>query len=100
MANRCKHSSMRGSEAGSYLRLIDFVYHLILDVRVMKKKTQIHLHVGRGIPFGRGAPETKGYEPLERTASMVVLCSYITSFMRNSAPLDPTVGLCLGLGWS
>ena len=28
-----------GSEAGSYLRLIDFVYHSTLGVRVIKKKT-------------------------------------------------------------
>ena len=27
-----------GSEAGSYLRLIDFVYHSILGLRVIKKK--------------------------------------------------------------
>ena len=28
----------RGSEAGSYLRLIDFVYHSTLGLRVIKKK--------------------------------------------------------------
>ena len=28
-----------GSEAGSYLRLIDFVYHSTLGLRVIKKKT-------------------------------------------------------------
>jgi len=27
-----------GSEAGSYLRLIDFVYHSTLGLRVIKKK--------------------------------------------------------------
>jgi len=27
-----------GSEAGSYLRLIDFVYHSTLGLRVVKKK--------------------------------------------------------------
>jgi len=27
-----------GSEAGSYVRLIDFVYHSTLGLRVMKKK--------------------------------------------------------------
>jgi len=27
-----------GSEAGSYLRLIDFVYHTTLGLRVIKKK--------------------------------------------------------------
>jgi hypothetical protein len=27
-----------GSEAGSYLRLIDFVYHSTLGLRVMKEK--------------------------------------------------------------
>ena len=29
-----------GSEAGSYLRLIDFVYHLTLGLGVTKKKKQ------------------------------------------------------------
>jgi len=29
-----------GSEAGSYLRLIDFVYHSTLGLRVIKKKKQ------------------------------------------------------------
>jgi len=30
-----------GSEAGSYLRLIDFVYHSILGLRVIKKKREL-----------------------------------------------------------
>ena len=34
-----------GSEAGSYLRLIDFVYHSTLGVRVIKKKA---VHRGAG----------------------------------------------------
>ena len=29
-----------GSEAGSYLRLIDFVYHSTLGLRVIKKKRE------------------------------------------------------------
>ena len=36
MIQRCKGA--RGSEAGSYLRLIDFVHHSTLDLRVIKKK--------------------------------------------------------------
>ena len=37
-----------GSEAGSYLRLIDFVYHSTLGLRVIKKKKS---HVpGTGVP--------------------------------------------------
>ena len=31
-----------GSEAGSYLRLIDFVYHATLGVRVIKKKKKVN----------------------------------------------------------
>jgi len=31
-----------GSEAGSYLRLIDFVYHSTLGLRVIKKKKKGH----------------------------------------------------------
>jgi len=42
-----------GSEAGSYLRLIDFVYHSTLGLRAIKKKRSIgfdHLHfVGDGL---------------------------------------------------
>ena len=30
-----------GSEAGSYLRLIDFVYHSTLGLRVINKKTRL-----------------------------------------------------------
>jgi len=30
-----------GSEAGSYLRLIDFVYHSTLGLRVIKKKKEM-----------------------------------------------------------
>ena len=33
-----------GSEAGSYLRRIDFVYHSTLGSRVMKKKREGHRH--------------------------------------------------------
>jgi len=33
-----KWTMRRGSEAGSYLRLIDFVYHATLGLRVIKKK--------------------------------------------------------------
>jgi len=32
-----------GSEAGSYLRLIDFVYHSTLGLRVIKKKKKVHV---------------------------------------------------------
>ena len=37
-----------GSEAGSYLRLIDFVYHSTLGLRVIKKKKKFkHAHRGQ-----------------------------------------------------
>jgi len=32
-----------GSEAGSYLRLIDFVYHSTLGLRVIRKKKKKYL---------------------------------------------------------
>jgi len=51
-----------GSEAGSYLRLIDFVYHSTLGLRVIKKKKKSAGHVdafhgragfgGWGLGFG------------------------------------------------
>jgi len=34
-----------GSEAGSYLRLIDFVYHSTLGLRVIKKKKKFGAHL-------------------------------------------------------
>ena len=37
-----------GSEAGSYLRLIDFVYHSTLGLRVIKKRSTEDGHDGRG----------------------------------------------------
>jgi len=37
-----------GSEAGSYLRRIDFVYHSTLGLRVIKKKKKV---VGWGLGF-------------------------------------------------
>ena len=42
-----------GSEAGSYLRLIDFVYHSTLGLGVIKKKKKNEawwLSVGTGVP--------------------------------------------------
>ena len=55
-----------GSEAGSYLRLIDFVYHSTLGVRVIKKKkkkkkTQVpsrpsYVSVYRGTSLIRKSP--------------------------------------------
>jgi hypothetical protein len=34
-----------GSEAGSYLRLIDFVYHSTLGLRVIKKRRRAPVHL-------------------------------------------------------
>ena len=45
----------RGSEAGSYLRLIDFVYHLTLGLRVIKKKKK---DLGRPGLLRDGVPRT------------------------------------------
>jgi len=50
-----------GSEAGSYLRLIDFVYHSTLGLRVMKKK-RVH-------QCGSGAREREGRGVEDQTAN-------------------------------
>ena len=42
-----------GSEAGSYVRLIDFVYHLTLGLRVIKKKKEDR--VRRAVPSSTAA---------------------------------------------
>jgi len=39
----CARSQPRSCEAGSYLRLIDFVYHSTLGVRVIEKKKKIRV---------------------------------------------------------
>jgi len=48
-APQCKNSYFTkmcsGSEAGSYLRLIDFVYHSTLGLRVIKKKKHLRIDV-------------------------------------------------------
>jgi len=47
-----------GSEAGSYLKLIDFVYHSTLGLQVIKKKEEED-----GL---RTAPESGSHAPLEK----------------------------------
>ena len=37
-----------GSEAGSYLRLIDFVYHSTLGLRVIKKRREVCVRGAEG----------------------------------------------------
>jgi len=39
-----------GSEAGSYLRLIDVVYHSTLGLRVIKKKKKLAESLSRAFP--------------------------------------------------
>ena len=41
MENNYFTEMCNGSEAGSYVRLIDFVYHSTLGSRVMKKKRRV-----------------------------------------------------------
>ena len=64
-----------GSEAGSYLRLIDFVYHSTLGLRVIKKqKVQgphpaLLLALARSFPFEGPRPTRPGYDPSVAFAS-------------------------------
>jgi len=53
-----------GSEAGPYLRLIDFVSHSTLGLRVIKKKRRrrIRSTAGRNVAFGAN-PWTLGIQP-------------------------------------
>jgi len=46
-----------GSQAGSYLRLIDFVYHSTLGVRVIKKKKKTKLSGSGRFRCGAGWSE-------------------------------------------
>jgi len=61
-----------GSEAGSYLRLIDFVYHSTLGLRVIKKKTSV---AGETVRRGRRPP---GH------AAFAILCG-----KSSTEPLNP-----------
>jgi len=54
-----------GSEAGSYLRRIDLVYHSTLGVRVIKKKKK---QKDQGAP-GRGRPKAFETSHVERRCS-------------------------------
>ena len=67
-----------GSEAGSYLKLIDFVYHSTLDLRVIQKKT------------GRSAEPTND----------IAMPSPYFAFRALSAKLDGTVNIRRGPGVS
>ena len=51
-----------GSEAGSYLRLIDFVYHSTLGLRVIKKKKKSGAHGGGAlVPGARAGARGAGW---------------------------------------
>ena len=52
-----------GSEAGWYLRLIDFVYHSTLGLRVIKKKKKVE--------SGRGRRDASGF----RVQGLKLVCS-------------------------
>ena len=63
-ARRVQGLGCSGSEAGSYLRLIDFVYHSTLGLRVIKKKKKVQV-----LEFGRlrrrvtGVPRSSATAP-------------------------------------
>ena len=44
-----------GSEAGSYLRLLDFVYHSTLGLRVIKKKKKTKMNMSEIVCGSDGA---------------------------------------------
>ena len=76
-----------GSEVGSYLRLIDFVYHSTLGLSVIKKKKVYRSHRRRSrTVHGRR-------RPLVRSACAPLAC--------RCAPLEcaPQHRRCVGLGW-
>jgi len=48
-----------GSDAGSYLRLIDFVYLSTLGLRVVKKKKGLEVWVAVMAPASAAAPSSR-----------------------------------------
>ena len=55
-----------GSEAGSYLRLIDFVYHSTLGLRVIKKKQKRLSHQSTLMTHGTLSSRVEGVLDLFR----------------------------------
>ena len=66
-----------GSEAGSYLRLIDFVYHSTLGLRVIKRREEVSVRASPPNPPAGGRDQRHEY-PAKRCR--------VTSFIRNSPP--------------
>jgi len=65
----------RGSEAGSYLRLIDFVYHSTLGLRVIKEDV--------GVSGGRGfGVQCSGGPRLLSILRMVMLLRFLSLILR------------------
>ena len=81
-----------GSEAGSYLRLIDFVSHSTLGFRVIKKKRSNAWHqmTSSGRVFLRNTISHRELGPFFRNQATGVPRS-----LENAPPKDPTLGLSL-----
>ena len=52
--NNCFTEMCSGSESGSYLRLIDFVYYSTQGLRVIKKRRYVHQLRVRDVLWGEG----------------------------------------------
>jgi len=64
-----------GSEAGSYLRLIDFVYHSTLGLRKIKKKKDAHRHAAQFLPDAFPPPFALGEHFAEESREHLRTCS-------------------------
>ena len=91
-----------GSEAGSYLRLIDFVNHSTLGLRVIKKKKNMQVYTSDDLMVSAGS--LQGYLA-HRKVPQVGLCGVsITLFLSLSVSISlslspshkklPQEGLC------
>ena len=59
-----------GSEAGPYLRLIDFVYHSTLGLRVIKKKKKDVAHIRQSRPDSGLGFQVKVLKPFQVVPSV------------------------------
>jgi len=71
-----------GSEEGSYLRLIDFVYHSTLGVRIIKKKKK-----HRSLPAARATRIAAARKALKR-----VFIEHLTSDSKLKASREGSQG--------
>ena len=84
-----------GSEAGSYLRLIDFVYQSTVGVRVIKTKKRVSANFRL---LGKGNSNSHGARPVHLIITMIKWIWTSRLSIKNSLSMIHTCGLEGDLG--